>query len=103
MNKLNIEHTLHSYQERDLIKVINEFKKYNRVLLTEPTGAGKTVIMSFLAKWYKHNYNEKIVILCNRTELVDQTIETIVRIGLTAEKIVSSKKSFHHSADVYVS
>lgn len=100
--KLNIEHSLYPYQERDLINVIKSFKDNDKVLLQEPTGAGKTVIAAFFIKWYVHNYKKKVVFLCNRQELINQTMSSLVRIGITCEQVISSKKTFHHTADVYI-
>ena len=102
MNKLNIEHTLFPFQERDMNKVVEEFKNHDRICLVASTGYGKTYSFCTIAKWYKHNYNKKVLILCHRIELVEQTIKTLINIGLTAEKVTPDKKKYHHTADVYV-
>src|SRR5690606_16004403 len=56
----------------------------------------------FFIKWYVHNYKKKVVFLCNRQELINQTMSSLVRIGITCEQVISSKKTFHHTADVYI-
>lgn len=102
MNELNIEHTLFSFQELDMNKVVESLNKYKSTLLQANTGYGKTYSFCTIAKWYKHNYKKKSIILCHREELVEQSIQTLISIGLTAEKIVPSKTKYHHSSDVYV-
>lgn len=102
MSNINIQHTLYPYQERDLERVLDKFKTKKKVLLTCPTGYGKTVVCSVFCKWFIHNYNKKCIILVNRDELVEQTMEAIIKAGLNCEKIVSSKKTINHHADVFI-
>lgn len=99
---LNIEHTLFPFQERDMGLVVDSLVKNKRVLFQANTGYGKTYSFCTVAKWFKHNYNKKTIILCNREELVEQSVATLISIGLTAEKIIPSKKNYHHTSDVYV-
>lgn len=43
-----------------------------------PTGAGKTVVFSFLARvWLKLNPGRRVLVLAHRTELIDQAYEKI--------------------------
>lgn len=99
---LNIEHTLYPYQERDMNLVIQALKTNRKICFVAQTSYGKTISFSTLAKWYNYNFKSKILILCHRDELVSQAMEACVRMGLTVEKIVSSTRSLHNMADVYI-
>lgn len=100
---LNIKHTLYPYQERDMNKVVQLLEQGTRkICFVAQTSYGKTISFSTIAKWYKHNYKKKVLILCHREELVSQSMETIVRMGMTVEKILPSTKRMHNMADVYI-
>src|SRR5690606_32523495 len=45
---------------------------------------------------------KKVLILCHREELINQSCETLVKIGLTYEKVLPSTKRLHHASNVYV-
>lgn len=101
-SKLNVEHTLFPYQQKDMERVVKSFSEHDKVCFQASTGYGKTYSFCTIAKWYKKNYNKKSIILCNREELVQQSVDTLNNIGLTAEKIIPNKKTYHHISDVYV-
>ncbi len=65
---------LRDYQIECLETVIDENKSgVNRQLITLPTGSGKTIIMSAIAK----EFNKKTLILAHRQELIQQTIDKL--------------------------
>lgn len=99
---LNIEHTLFPYQERDMNLVVEALHKYRKVLFQANTGYGKTYAFCTVSKWYIHNHKKKVLILCHREELIEQTVETLTKMGITSEKIVANKRKYHHNSDVYV-
>lgn len=99
---MNIKHTLFPFQERDMKRVIEEFKEHRKVLFCANTGYGKTYSFCTVAKWFVHNYKQKAIILCHREELVEQATETCVRMGMTVEKILPKTKRLHHISDVYI-
>lgn len=91
----------HEYQSQMINDVLEKYKSIDKLCLQLDTGGGKTIIFSFLSKqWVKKG--KKVLILCHRSELVDQSCETLVKIGLTYEKILPSTKRLHHVSDVYV-
>ena len=99
---LNIKHTLFPFQERDMNAVVAKLKEYRKVLFCANTGYGKTYSFCTVAKWFIHNYKKKAVILCHREELVNQSAETCIRMGMTVEKIMPKTKRLNHHADVYI-
>ncbi|KAA9012398.1 DEAD/DEAH box helicase [Niallia endozanthoxylica] len=65
---------LRYYQHETINKVIEAYKNgVNRQLVVLPTGAGKTIIFSTLAKLFK----QRTLILVHRDELVRQTVEKL--------------------------
>lgn len=65
---------LREYQSEALNEVLKAFSEgINRQLISLPTGSGKTVIMSALAK----ELNKKTLILAHRQELIDQTVDKL--------------------------
>jgi superfamily II DNA or RNA helicase len=90
------------YQERGLTEVIEKFKTNNRVLYQLCTGGGKTAIFSFLCKWWIENHDSNILILCHRTELIEQSEKTLHGIGIGCETLVSKKRHMEHHSRSYV-
>lgn len=89
------------YQQRAIDEINEKFKIRDKILLQAHTGFGKTVVFSNLAKQYVSK-GSKVLILCHRSELVDQTMKTLISLGLTCQSIVPSTKRIHYMADVYV-
>lgn len=99
---MNIKHSLFPYQERDMNKVCEAIQNTRKLLFVAHTSYGKTFAFCTVAKWFNHNYNKKILILCHREELVNQAADTCIKLGLTVEKILPSTKRLHGLADVYI-
>lgn len=90
------------YQRKAIIDIIDKFKTKDSVLLQLDTGGGKTVVFSFLSKYWSERRNEKILITCHREELIDQTCETLAKIGLSYCKITANTKNITHDSEVFV-
>lgn len=102
-NNINvIEHTLYPYQERDMNKLIEVLNEHRKVCFQAITSFGKTICFSTLAKWYKYLYNKKILVICHREELIEQSASEFIRMGMTVEKILPKTKRLHGYADVYI-
>ncbi|MFN5846451.1 MAG: DEAD/DEAH box helicase family protein, partial [Flavobacteriia bacterium] len=75
---------LYPFQERTVHAIIDELekngKKFN-LLFQLPTGGGKTVIFSEIARHYIEKWNEKVLILTHRIELSVQTSRQLSAIG----------------------
>lgn len=86
---------LYPYQERDLnilFEKVTNAPKGNRILYQLPTGGGKTVIFSEIAKWYVTCHHRKAIVLTHRVELCDQTAATLKKAGIKTRVINSSVK-----------
>lgn len=90
------------YQKEGLNQIWKSLKVNDKVLYQLSTGGGKTFIFSFLTKHWVKTYKTKVLILCHRTELVDQTITSLNKIGITCESVTSRVKKLNHSSDCYV-
>lgn len=90
------------YQKSGLNEIWTKLKPNNKLLYQLSTGGGKTFIFSFLAKHWIAKKKTRILILCHRTELIDQTIKSLNQIGVTCEAVTSKTKKLSHSSDVYV-
>ena len=87
------------YQLETLDKTERAFGEFDRVLDVLPTGAGKTIIFSFLAQRW-HQRGQKTLILAHREELIDQAIDKLhTATGIRAEK---EKAEFNASLDAPV-
>lgn len=91
------------YQNHNIEEIWHKFTFFDRLLYQLSTGGGKTYVFSFLAKKWIEEKKTRILILCHRTELIDQTIKSLNQIGVTCESVTSKTKSLNHSSDVYVS
>lgn len=90
------------YQQQGYNDVLNAFNTYNSVLYTLPTGGGKTFLFTMLAKHFTKTLGKKVLVLCHRKELVEQTIESFARVGVTSEAILPKVRKPHHKSDAYV-
>ena len=90
------------HQAKSIDEIFQKFQVNQRVLYQLPTGGGKTFVFSFLTKKWVEKTNKKVLILCHRIELVNQTIASLNEIGLTCEAVTSKTKALNHKSDVYV-
>jgi len=90
------------YQKSGLNDIWRGLKSNNKLLYQLSTGGGKTFIFSFLAKHWIEKKNSRILILCHRTELIDQTIKSLNQIGVTCEAVTSRTNKLNHSSQCYV-
>lgn len=84
---------LYDYQVEAIDQIfqrVNERKQNYNLLFQLPTGGGKTVIFSELAKRYILEHKKKVLILTHRIELLAQTGKVLRDIGVT-NKIINSK------------
>jgi superfamily II DNA or RNA helicase len=93
---------LYEHQQKSVNEILQKFQTNQRILYQLPTGGGKTIVFSFLAKHWIEKTNKKVLILCHRIELVNQTIASLQKIGLTCESITSKVRRLNHKSNVYV-
>lgn len=84
---------LYDYQHEAIDQIFERIKKYPKdynLLYQLPTGGGKTVIFSEIAKRYIQDINKKVLILTHRIELSVQTSNMLTEFGVR-NKIINSK------------
>ncbi len=87
------------YQSECVAAIQEAFKAFVRVLVVLPTGAGKTIIFSFIAQLWAAR-GERVLILAHREELIDQAIAKLkAATGIVAEK---EKAEFNASLSAQV-
>lgn len=83
---------LYPFQQKAVNQIIDELVKKDQrfnLLFQLPTGGGKTVIFSNIAKAYIEKTGKKVLILTHRIELCVQTSRQLTALGVT-NKIVNS-------------
>jgi len=86
---------LYPYQEQAVNKIFNrlvELPPNANILFQLPTGGGKTIIFSEIAKRYIEKHKRKVLILTHRIELGKQTHEVLTDAGITNMVITSEVK-----------
>lgn len=76
-----VEHNFHvkelyPYQKKSIERIVgrlNQGPQNNNILFQLPTGGGKTIIFSHIAKEFIEETNKKVLILTHRIELLHQT------------------------------
>lgn len=84
---------LYDYQQEAIGKIfecLREFPENYNLLYQLPTGGGKTVIFSEIAKRYIRETGKKVLILTHRIELCAQTSNMLTEFGVR-NKIIDSK------------
>jgi len=84
---------LYPFQTDTVHSILNELKENGpefNLLYQLPTGGGKTVIFSDIAKKYIAGWNKKVLILTHRIELSIQTSRQLSAIGIN-NKVISSE------------
>ena len=71
-------------------------------LLGDFTVTHNTFLFTMITKYFTKTLNKKVLVLCHRKELVEQTIESFAKVGVTSEAIYPKTKKPHHKSDSYV-
>lgn len=93
---------LYNYQSEAIKKVEKLFETKRKILLQLPTGGGKTFVFSFFTKDFINKNKKRVLILCHRNELIEQTKQSLISIGVNVETVLSKNKYALHNSDVYV-
>jgi superfamily II DNA or RNA helicase len=94
---------LYPFQDKTVQTIIDELEKNGKqfnLLYQLPTGGGKTVIFSEIAKKFILKTNEKVLILTHRIELSIQTSKQLQAIGVN-NKVISSEVKTIPNQDEY--
>ena len=90
------------YQSKQIEEVMGLLPEKQKVLLQLPTGGGKTVMFSLIARDYITKYDKAVIILVHRKELMNQAAVTIKKItGYTPCLINQDAKKFIY-AHIYI-
>jgi superfamily II DNA or RNA helicase len=92
-NSSNNFSALYSYQENDITTLFSKLEQSctpRRLLYQLPTGGGKTVIFSEIARRFIEKKNQKVMILTHRVELCLQTSKTLKTFGIENKLITSA-------------
>ncbi len=98
----NIEKTLYDYQLEDLNTIFQYLKESPpdvNLLYQLPTGGGKTVVFSEIARRYINQSKKKVVVLTHRIELSNQTSNMLTGFGVPNMIINSDVKELHDQDD----
>lgn len=87
---------LRDYQRKALNNLYNSLKKNKKVLLSLPTGAGKTVMMAAWAEKMS-KLGKRTAIIVDRVELIEQT-----RKMLPNATVLWNKERFNENAHIYI-
>ena len=93
---------LYEHQQKSIDEISQKFETNQRVLYQLPTGGGKTIVFSFLSKKWIELTQKKVLVLCHRVELVNQTIGSLNQLSITCEAVEAKTKHLKHNCDVYV-
>lgn len=95
--------SLRPYQEDAVADLRKHFaEKRNRVVLCLPTGAGKTVVFSYLVKaTITKNPKARVLILTDRVELLTQAGGTLGKLGINWSPIAAGT-AINHFANVHI-
>lgn len=94
--------TLYKHQAKFTANITKQFrKKKKHVLAQSPTGSGKTVMFSWIAKQTSLK-NKKVLILTDRTELLSQAGGTIESFDMNPFYIQAGTKFIERDKSIYV-
>lgn len=93
---------LYDYQKKGIQSIKEKLFIKQKVLYMLPTGGGKTFIFSFLIKDWIHEHEGHILVLCHKEELIHQTVDSLHRIGVSCQAILSRTKRADDDCKVYV-
>ena len=93
---------LYTYQQNDLHRIfdlLETLDEGSNILYQLPTGGGKTVIFSEIARKYIELYQKKVVVLTHRIELSAQTSRMLADFVVKNKVINSSVKEISPTDD----
>ncbi len=103
VQKESTEKTLYDYQEEDLNAIFEHLDKDagGNLLYQLPTGGGKTVVFSEIARRYIAHAQKKVVVLTHRIELSNQTSNMLTGFGVH-NKVINSEVKELRDQDNYM-
>ena len=102
IQKAKNKKTLYDYQHEDLKKIFNQIHELppgTNILYQLPTGGGKTVVFSEIARQFIQETGKKVIVLTHRIELSRQTSNMLNGFGVTNTIINSEVKELYDQDD----
>ena len=94
--------TLRDYQIDIVQQIAESFSAgHKRIVIQSPTGSGKTVMFSYVAKGAVKKGN-KVLILSDRIELLSETGGTLNEFGMNASVVDANNKTIPVSSSISV-
>ncbi|MCD0467293.1 DEAD/DEAH box helicase [Flavobacterium sp. ENC] len=96
--------SIYTYQERDIDCIFEKVEQNSKskLLYQLPTGGGKTVVFSEIARRFIEQYGKTVVILTHRKELCTQTSGVLKKLGVQNATITSTSGNFKPDYECYV-
>jgi superfamily II DNA or RNA helicase len=96
--------TFYPYQEKDIESIFEAMKDRPnlRLVYQLPTGGGKTVVFSEIARRFIKQFDKTVTILTHRKELCRQTSTTLKSLGVKNRIINSTSGNFKQDCGCYV-
>lgn len=93
---------LRDYQTRAIERGREAFRQGKRaVLMVSPTGSGKTVILSEIARLH-YTREGQVIVLAHRIELVKQAVDKLWKTGIRDLGAIAAEGGFNQNAKVVV-
>ena len=102
IQKAKSKKTLYDYQHEDLKKIFNQIHELpagTNILYQLPTGGGKTVVFSEIARQFIQETGKKVIVLTHRIELSRQTSNMLNGFGVSNTIINSEVKELYDQDD----
>lgn len=93
--------TLRPYQTDYIDQCSEAFRKYQRIVLAAPTGAGKTAMFSEIVRRAAHRETPTLIVT-DRVELFQQTFKALGRVNVTPQLISPDNKKLYKDALINV-
>lgn len=96
--------SFYPYQEKDISSLFEKMETASKgkLLYQLPTGGGKTIVFSEIARRYITQFNKTVVILTHRKELCAQTSSVLKKLGVQNSIINSTSGNFKPGCTCYV-
>ena len=96
--------SFYAYQERDINCIFEKIESTPKLKLLYqlPTGGGKTIIFSEIARRFIAQFGQTVMILTHRKELARQTSTALKNLGVQNRIINSTSSNYKSDSDCYV-
>jgi len=91
----------YDHQKTVINETVIKLRTHKSVLIQASTGFGKTILASFLIKYYTEK-DKKVLFIVDSEDLVRQTSKSLLKIGIPNEKITSKTKKLKHFSNCYI-